>query len=456
MDDRELDLDALEKVARAATQKPWFRSGGRNDLYDGNRPLNGHGICLEGEKQDTIAHVFFDKRTGDGFSDANHIAAFSPPTVLKLIALARPKAGGVEDGEATRGWVTWLSSGEDEGPDCGIMLGLGGGKVLLAGELAKITVEASGVDSARFPDEWWIAVRHATETEVIAAVADQDAARNFIEMIAKALAPAPEPLRVAEHKCFECTSELSGPICLTCNPLASSVRVAGEEVERLQDAIEGECDGLAITEAQAKAILDHVALIEPSAGKFLADLDAAFEVEIEKVSTLAMNSNTIAREFYRRLRARVYPTPDQPKQEVKEEQGLMADLSKTNRPGVDVGPLPHAIMMPAVRDWRRLEDGAPTDGFALFWPCADGIPGVWAVETYHQAMRPNPPPYMLHLARDAVCFTHFASIVTPEETQGGFSPPECLQQPMGAQADPADSAPSPSDAQSVRPDGGEG
>jgi hypothetical protein len=89
-------------VARAATQKPWFRSGGRSDLYDGNRPLNGHGICLEGDKQDTIAHVFFDKRTGEGFSDANHIATFDPPTVLKLIALARlnpPAASGGGDKE---------------------------------------------------------------------------------------------------------------------------------------------------------------------------------------------------------------------------------------------------------------------------------------------------------------------------------------------------------------------
>jgi len=97
--------------------------------------------------------------------------------------------------------------------------------------------------------------------------------------------------------------------------------------------------------------------------------------------------------------------------------------------------------MPSVRQWRRLEDGAPTDGFVLFWPDVSGVPEVWAVDTYHHAMQPNPPPYMQHLAKDAACFTHFATIVLPTETQGGFSPPERLQQPTGARADPADGAP---------------
>jgi hypothetical protein len=80
----ELDLEALKKVALGATPGAWYRSGGRSDLYDGKTPLNGHGVCVEGS-QITIAHVFFDKLTGEGFGDANHIATFSPATVLSLL-----------------------------------------------------------------------------------------------------------------------------------------------------------------------------------------------------------------------------------------------------------------------------------------------------------------------------------------------------------------------------------
>lgn len=90
MDDRELDLDALEKVALAATQEPW-------EWDSGIIPPDGPGRYADiytdaGEL--IIAH--FNDQIPEGQANAAHIASFDPPTVLKLIALARPKAGGVE------------------------------------------------------------------------------------------------------------------------------------------------------------------------------------------------------------------------------------------------------------------------------------------------------------------------------------------------------------------------
>lgn len=92
------DYAHMEKVAQEATQGTWYRSGGRNDLYDGKTPVNGHGISVEGS-QICIAHVFFDKSTGEGFSDANHIATFDPPTVLALLADLARKTEALEEGE---------------------------------------------------------------------------------------------------------------------------------------------------------------------------------------------------------------------------------------------------------------------------------------------------------------------------------------------------------------------
>ena len=87
MDDRELDLDALEKVALAATQEPW-------EWDSGIIPPDGPGRYADiytdaGEL--IIAH--FNDQIPEGQANAAHIASFDPPTVLKLIALARPKAG---------------------------------------------------------------------------------------------------------------------------------------------------------------------------------------------------------------------------------------------------------------------------------------------------------------------------------------------------------------------------
>lgn len=69
-------------------------------------------------------------------------------------------------------------------------------------------------------------------------------------------------------------------------PVADAAEAIGtvELINRLQDAIEGECDGLAIDEDQARAILEHIfanplpkASIEPGAVEALRNLVTAWE-----------------------------------------------------------------------------------------------------------------------------------------------------------------------------------
>lgn len=102
-------------------------------------------------------------------------------------------------GPLAKGETRWHSSGEDEGPDVGLELGLGGGVALYVGELATRTVEEAGVDLKRFPDGWWFALNDMGETRVVAAVTDQDAARELFETISGWVrAASQEPSAVVE------------------------------------------------------------------------------------------------------------------------------------------------------------------------------------------------------------------------------------------------------------------
>ncbi len=93
------DLARLREIAEKATQGTWSRSGSRSDLFDGHRPVNGHQVYREND-QIGIAHVYYDKRTGEGLSDANHIAAFDPPTCLGLIDALSSERTARQDAEA--------------------------------------------------------------------------------------------------------------------------------------------------------------------------------------------------------------------------------------------------------------------------------------------------------------------------------------------------------------------
>ena len=86
------------------------------------------------------------------------------------------------------GDVTWLSSGPDEGPDCGISVSLGHGVSIFAGELADQTIRENEIDPKDFSGVgWWIAIEDGDSLSVVAAVANRDEAQRMIEALSGAL-----------------------------------------------------------------------------------------------------------------------------------------------------------------------------------------------------------------------------------------------------------------------------
>lgn len=73
------DLKALREAAEKATQGDWGLSGVRV-----SHSYSAHSIYA-GEKQETIAQVFFNTRTGEGFTDAKFIGLASPAAILSLL-----------------------------------------------------------------------------------------------------------------------------------------------------------------------------------------------------------------------------------------------------------------------------------------------------------------------------------------------------------------------------------
>lgn len=95
---------------------------------------------------------------------------------------------------AEKGRVTWLTSGPDEGPDCGLVLGLGEGASLHMGEFADATLRDAGINPDDFPGiGWWLAVYNSDRFQFIGPVAaDTYEARNAFDVIAAAVSGIPQ------------------------------------------------------------------------------------------------------------------------------------------------------------------------------------------------------------------------------------------------------------------------
>lgn len=90
-----------------------------------------------------------------------------------------------------RGKVTWCSSEEDGGPDCGMSVGLGGGRMLYVGEMPTSTLEEHGVTDGESSSGWWLVLYERHDTRIIGPVIATDEARNLIETLAAALVMGP-------------------------------------------------------------------------------------------------------------------------------------------------------------------------------------------------------------------------------------------------------------------------
>ena len=86
------------------------------------------------------------------------------------------------------GVVTWLSSEEDGGPDCGIAIGLGRGRMVVVGEVSRRLWEDAGPEAAALGSDggWWLTLWGGDGLEhpgeVLAKFVDAEQARGFADL----------------------------------------------------------------------------------------------------------------------------------------------------------------------------------------------------------------------------------------------------------------------------------
>jgi hypothetical protein len=91
--------------------------------------------------------------------------------------------------DSSAGAVTWLCSEEGGGPDVGIVVALGDGRLLCSGDLTRRAWEDGGeaVQSLGSDMGTWLTLFDKDGEHVIAKVADAEAMRSLIELIGDAI-----------------------------------------------------------------------------------------------------------------------------------------------------------------------------------------------------------------------------------------------------------------------------
>lgn len=72
------------------------------------------------------------------------------------------------------GAITWMSSDEYSGPDCGISIGLGNDRFLYCGEISRKRWEEAGEDAAALGNDfgWWLILYEPDKTTVLGKMLD--------------------------------------------------------------------------------------------------------------------------------------------------------------------------------------------------------------------------------------------------------------------------------------------
>ena len=94
--------------------------------------------------------------------------------------------------ETERGQITWHCSEEDGGPDVGIGLGLGDGRMLWVGEITRSRHEEAGEDAAALGSDggWWLILYGPDSSEVLAKMVNCEAANALMDTLTPVLRAA--------------------------------------------------------------------------------------------------------------------------------------------------------------------------------------------------------------------------------------------------------------------------
>ena len=103
----------------------------------------------------------------------------------------KPSAKAMEDDsdDSALGKVCWYCSDEGSGPDVGISLGLGGGKMLWAGEITKDAYAEDEAAAALGDDNGWWLILYAPERCILGKFTTAFEAREFIEILSAEIKP---------------------------------------------------------------------------------------------------------------------------------------------------------------------------------------------------------------------------------------------------------------------------
>lgn len=86
------------------------------------------------------------------------------------------------------GHVTWHSSDEDSGPDVGMTIGLGDGRMLWVGAISRARyAETEGVSHLGDDFGWWIILYDQQGSTVVGKCRDAESAHTMIEWLEAAL-----------------------------------------------------------------------------------------------------------------------------------------------------------------------------------------------------------------------------------------------------------------------------
>lgn len=131
-------IAAIERALEGVTSGPWFVSGVRFRM-DGSEWHSVNRYDDAKKRDEGIACVSFDPRTGEGLADARFIAACNPVAITSLLSLARQAAEKDAEIARLKGIGSahdlindWIVEGTEDLPDdTGVTIKIGERSIIL-------------------------------------------------------------------------------------------------------------------------------------------------------------------------------------------------------------------------------------------------------------------------------------------------------------------------------------
>jgi hypothetical protein len=164
-------------------------SAGNIDTTDGTVI----GVMVEMDRENVrAAAALYDERVAIvPAADLERLRATPSPSSPVPAGLTETSSKRIDYAELGR--IAWHSSGENEGPDVGLSVGLGNGVTLYAGEIPRATWEEGSADASELGDDggWWLTLDTGRGAVPLGRMIDANTGRELIDTLAAALPRQP-------------------------------------------------------------------------------------------------------------------------------------------------------------------------------------------------------------------------------------------------------------------------